>query len=65
MVKGKRWLVVLVRRVKSCAEIWIHEEQPGFPELTIRETFEQPAECEQWLMNKKAELEAAGWRTEK
>jgi hypothetical protein len=61
--KNDHVLTVKTRaRSKSCAEIWITEEQVGQPISLSRETFETSAECEQFLLSRAAQLESDGWR---
>ncbi len=61
--KNDRVLTVKTRaRSKSCAEIWISEEQVGQPVSLSSETFETAAECEQFLLSRAAQLESDGWR---
>ena len=63
MVKGESVLSVDARvQSTACTEIWLREVQPGKEPSVSRETFEKSADCEAFLMAKKTELQAEGWR---
>jgi hypothetical protein len=63
MKKGHTLLLVTARtRSTSCTEIWLVEKRPDMSPTVSRETFDDPPVCEQWLIAKKEQLEAEGWR---
>jgi hypothetical protein len=60
--KGSKLLSVSAGRHSAGVEIWLRQDEPEGPPFLRKLTFTDAAECEAYLLAKRTELEAEGWR---